>query len=295
MGLDLKNNKKSNQYFRLIFIIYLLTIVLWLYVFEIKKTFDIEDVFFEGMYLLAVLVSLLFIKRLNLLVLNIGWGLFTWGLIIDFLDEFTKEPEFFDTILEGIITITGLLIIAYGFYIHYFQQKRIEKKLSYLADHDSITGSYNRHYFTRTAKQEIDRSRRYGHTIGFMMLDIDRFKEINDRFGHQQGDRILKKVALFLKNQLRTVDKVIRYGGDEFLIVLPESREELESVKERLIRQLKKLNIDEIMTGFPLSLSIGTALWKPDKTESLEDILSLADRRMYQEKRKKTVNQEKKK
>ncbi|HAJ33571.1 MAG TPA: hypothetical protein DCK79_09425 [Candidatus Atribacteria bacterium] len=295
MGLDLKNNKKSNQYFWLIFIIYLLTIVLWLYVFEIKKTFDIEDVFFEGMYLLAVLVSLLFIKRLNLLVLNIGWGLFTWGLIIDFLDEFTKEPEFFDTILEGIITITGLLIIAYGFYIHYFQQKRIEKKLSYLADHDSITGSYNRHYFTRTAKQEIDRSRRYGHTIGFMMLDIDRFKEINDRFGHQQGDRILKKVALFLKNQLRTVDKVIRYGGDEFLIVLPESREELESVKERLIRQLKKLNIDEIMTGFPLSLSIGTALWKPDKTESLEDILSLADRRMYQEKRKKTVNQEKKK
>jgi len=295
MGLDLKNNKKSNQYFRLIFIIYLLTIVLWLYVFEIKKTFDIEDVFFEGMYLLAALVSLLFIKRLNLLVLNIGWGLFTWGLIIDFLDEFTKEPEFFDTILEGIITITGLLIIAYGFYIHYFQQKRIEKKLSYLADHDSITGSYNRHYFTRTAKQEIDRSRRYGHTIGFMMLDIDRFKEINDRFGHQQGDRILKKVALFLKNQLRTVDKVIRYGGDEFLIVLPESREELESVKERLIRQLKKLNIDEIMTGFPLSLSIGTALWKPDKTESLEDILSLADRRMYQEKRKKTVNQEKKK
>jgi len=289
MGLDLKNNKISNQYFWLIFIIYLLTIVLWLYVFEIKKTFDIEDVFFEGMYLLAALVSLLFIKRLNLLVLNIGWDLFTWGLIIDFLDEFTKEPEFFDTILEGIFTITGLLIIAYGFYIHYFQQKRIEKKLSYLADHDSITGSYNRHYFTRTVKQEIDRSRRYGHTIGFMMLDIDRFKEINDRFGHQQGDRILKKVALFLKNQLRTVDKVIRYGGDEFLIVLPESREELGSVKERLIRQLKKLNIDEIMTGFPLSLSIGTAQWKPDKTESLEDILSLADRRMYQEKRKKLL------
>lgn len=118
------------------------------------------------------------------------------------------------------------------------------------------------------------------------MLDIDRFKEINDRFGHQQGDRILKKVALFLKNQLRTVDKVIRYGGDEFLIILPESREELESVKERLIQQLKKQDVDEIMTGFPLSLSIGTALWKPDKTESLEDILNLADRRMYQEKRK---------
>ena len=245
------------------------------------------------MYLFAALVSLLFIKRLKLPALNIGWGLFTWGLIIDFLDEFTKEPELFDTILEGIITTTGLLIITYSFYIHYFQQKRIEKKLAYLANHDSITGSYNRHYFTRIVKQEMDRSRRYGHTIGFMMLDIDRFKEINDRFGHQQGDRILKKVALFLKNQLRTVDKVIRYGGDEFLIILPESKEELENVKERLIRQLKKQDVDENMTSFPLSLSIGTALWKPDKTESLEDVLSLADRRMYQEKRKKTVINEK--
>ena len=136
---------------------------------------------------------------------------------------------------------------------------------------------------------------RYGHSIGLMMLDIDHFKEINDRFGHQQGDRVLKKIALFLKNQMRTVDKVIRYGGDEFLIVLPESVEKLESIKARLIQKLKKQNINKTMANFPISLSIGIALWKSDKTKSLEEVLGLADKRMYQEKEKKYTIQKKKK
>ena len=294
MQLNIWNNKKTNQYFWLIFVSYLITALIWLYAFEIKKSPDIEDVIMEGMYLFAALICLFYIKRLNLFVMNSGWGLFTWGLVIDFLDEFTKEPEFFDTILEGVVIIMGLLIIAYGFYIYYFQQKRTEKKLAYLANHDNITGAYNRHYLARMMPQEIDRSIRYGHTIGLMMIDIDHFKEINDRFGHQQGDRVLKKTALFLKNKMRIVDKVIRYGGDEFLIVLPESREELRSIKNRLIRQLKKKNIDEGITDIPLSLSIGTALWKPDKTENFEDVINLADRRMYQEKEKKLINKEKK-
>ena len=294
MQLNIWNNKKTNQYFWLIFVSYLITALIWLYAFEIKKSPDIEDVIMEGMYLFAALICLFYIKRLNLFVMNSGWGLFTWGLIIDFLDEFTKEPEFFDTILEGVVIIMGLLIIAYGFYIYYFQQKKTEKKLVYLANHDNITSAYNRHYLARMMPQEIDRSIRYGHTIGLMMIDIDHFKEINDRFGHQQGDRVLKKTALFLKNKMRIVDKVIRYGGDEFLIVLPESREELRSIKNRLIRQLKKKNIDEGITDIPLSLSIGTALWKPDKTENFEDVINLADRRMYQEKEKKLINKEKK-
>ena len=287
MQSSIWNDKKTNQYFWLIFISYFITVIIWLYAFELKKSPDIEDVVLEGMYLFTALVSLLFIKRLNLFVLNSGWGLFTWGLIIDFLDEFTKEPEFFDTILEGMVTITGLLIIAYGFYIHYFQQKRTEKKLAYLANHDNITGAYNRHYLSRMIPQEFNRSLRYGHAIGFMMIDIDRFKEINDRFGHQQGDKVLKKIALFLKSQMRNVDKVIRYGGDEFLVVLPESKEELQNIKNRLDRQLKKKKLDTGTDGIPLSLSIGMALWKPDNKENLEEVINLADRRMYEDKEKK--------
>ena len=287
MVLGKKDERQVRRFFWFIFIIYLLTVIFWLYGFEIKKSFDIEDVFFEGLYLLAGFLSLLFIQRLKLMLLNIGWGIFTWGLLIDFLDEFTKEPELFDTIIEGLITVIGLIIITYKFYIFYFQQKKIHKKLAYLANHDTNTGSYNRHYFKHYIQQEVERSKRYGHNIGFIMIDIDRFKEINDRFGHQQGDRILKEINQFLKGQLRSFDKVIRYGGDEFLIILPESKEELSQVKERLADEIKMLNKREAIIDFPLTLSIGTALWNKDINKDVESIIDLADKRMYEEKARK--------
>jgi len=287
MVLGKKDERQVRRFFWFIFIIYLLTVIFWLYGFEIKKSFDIEDVFFEGLYLLAGFVSLLFIQRLKLMLLNIGWGIFTWGLLIDFLDEFTKEPELFDTIIEGLITVTGLIIITYKFYIFYFQQNKIHKKLAYLANHDTNTGSYNRHYFKQYMQQEVERSKRYDHNIGFIMIDIDRFKEINDRFGHQQGDRILKEINQFLKGQLRSFDKVIRYGGDEFLIILPESKEELSQVKERLADEIKMLNKREAIIDFPLTLSIGTALWNKDINKDVESIIDLADKRMYEEKARK--------
>ena len=287
MVLGKKDERQVRRFFWFIFIIYLLTVIFWLYGFEIKKSFDIEDVFFEGLYLLAGFLSLLFIQRLKLMLLNIGWGIFTWGLLIDFLDEFTKEPELFDTIIEGLITVIGLIIITYKFYIFYFQQKKIHKKLAYLANHDTNTGSYNRHYFKQYMQQEVERSKRYGHNIGFIMIDIDRFKEINDRFGHQQGDRILKEINQFLKGQLRSFDKFIRYGGDEFLIILPESKEELSQVKERLADEIKMLNKREAIIDFPLTLSIGTALWNKDINKDVESIIDLADKRMYEEKARK--------
>jgi diguanylate cyclase (GGDEF)-like protein len=280
------NNKYYNHLFGLIILIYLLTVIFWFAKFELKLPFDTSDVFFEGMYLVAAFISLIFIKRLNLKLLHIGWAIFTWGLVIDMLDEFTSEPELYDTIIEGIITITGLILIAYAFYIYYFQQEKMEKELDYMANHDPITGSCNRNYLNTMIKREEKRSRRYNHNIGFMMIDIDHFKEFNDRFGHNVGDKILKSVAIFLNRQLRNIDKVIRYGGDEFLIVLPEAKEDLTKIKERLMKNfnIKGMHEFEVETDFPLSLSIGIALWDPNRKESIDDIINLADKRMYENK-----------
>lgn len=278
----------SKKIFILFIFIYLITIILWFSNFKIKdpSTYDIEDVFFEGLYSLVSFICLILITRLKSAIFNLGWGIFVWGLIINFMDEFTSEPSLFDTEIEGIIITTGLIVITYHIYTFYFQQKKLEKKLTYLATHDPITQAYNRNYFNIMISEEEKRSKRYNHNIGLVMIDIDRFKELNDKFGHRMGDKVLRQVARFLKNQVRSIDRVIRYGGDEFLIVLPEAKEDLSQLKERLIENFKQEQFTEIPSDFHLSLSIGLALWRPEQASSLESMIDLADKQMYQEKAK---------
>jgi len=170
-----------------------------------------------------------------------------------------------------------------------------EAKLARMALHDSLTGVYNRHYFNERIKEEIDRSRRYNHSIGFIMLDVDRFKEINDRFGHLQGDRVLKEVAKVLEKEVRETDIVIRYGGDEFLIVLPETNGEADTVIGRIRQALARQNEEEPIIEFPVTLGVGISHWRPGREKPLEEVLAEADRRMYQDKatRRKNIRREK--
>jgi len=88
------------------------------------------------------------------------------------------------------------------------QRKRYEEKLTYLARHDPLTGVYNRYSLDELLDQEVKRSQRYNHPIDLLMVDVNRFKEINDRFGHQLGDRVLQKVAQLLTEQVRETDIV---------------------------------------------------------------------------------------
>jgi len=160
----------------------------------------------------------------------------------------------------------------------------LQEDLKDQAIHDPLTGAYNRRYFNERIEEELKRSRRYEHPVGFLMMDVDRFKEINDRFGHQMGDRVLQEVAKLLQEQVRTNDLVIRYGGDEFLVVLLETDGGTEVIKERITEAVVKYNETNPLLKFPVRLSIGDAYWGPDEKRAIEEVLAEADRRMYKEK-----------
>lgn len=158
---------------------------------------------------------------------------------------------------------------------------RLQNELKEQAVRDPLTGVYNRRYFNEVVEQELIRSRRYDHPIGFLMIDIDRFKEINDRFGHQTGDRVLQAVADLLVAQVRESDIVVRYGGDEFLVMLIETDGQMDAVVRRIQAAVAEQNRTNELIPFPVSLAIGAAHWDPKGDQPIEKVLSAADRRMY--------------
>ncbi|MBN1857954.1 GGDEF domain-containing protein [Candidatus Bipolaricaulota bacterium] len=165
------------------------------------------------------------------------------------------------------------------------ERREYERRLDYMARHDSLTGVFNRHSMNEILDREEQRARRYNHPIGLLMIDVDRFKEINDRFGHQVGDKVLQAIGELLLKEVRSADYVIRYGGDEFLVVLPETNGETEAVRGRIERAVEHRNTTNELIDFPVTLSIGTAHLNVGDTSSIEDILRLADERMYRAKR----------
>ncbi|MBD3347577.1 MAG: diguanylate cyclase [Candidatus Eisenbacteria bacterium] len=150
---------------------------------------------------------------------------------------------------------------------------------------DPLTGLFNRRYLKNITGQEVERARRYGHRIGFLMVDVDNFKEINDTLGHQVGDLVLRQVSRYLRAMVRATEFVVRYGGDEFLLVMPESGPDGESVILRLQRAFGPWS-EELPTGdIPVRLSMGFDVWEPAEGRSVDEVIASADDLMYEDKK----------
>jgi len=154
---------------------------------------------------------------------------------------------------------------------------------------DPLTGSYNRAYLTEHLPQEIKRATRYERPLSVVLCDIDHFKEVNDNYGHQVGDRVLRKFVQCLTELIRTdVDWLARYGGEEFLIVLPETEvKRAISQAERLRKNVSKRIIEIPKKKLKISASFGVTGFNSDSPESLisyEGLINCADSFMYQAK-----------
>jgi len=179
-----------------------------------------------------------------------------------------------------------LLELLAGYTVEALRRIRLQKELKERATRDPLTGVYNRRYFIEVIAQEMSRSKRHGRPIGYLMLDVNRFKQINDQLGHLVGDKVLQEVGALLHGVVRGEDFVIRYGGDEFLIVLPETNGETNVVERRILEALDRWNkSNSDLLPFPVSLSIGEAHWLPQSRQSIEEVLAEADRQMYERKR----------
>ncbi|MEH6577329.1 MAG: GGDEF domain-containing protein [Amphritea sp.] len=159
-----------------------------------------------------------------------------------------------------------------------------EEELKRLATIDSLTGLLNRRALMEEARKERHRANRSGSVITIAMLDLDHFKRINDSYGHAAGDTVLQNFASILKQQLRVTDYIGRIGGEEFVIVLPETDLDsgyrlIEKIKGRVITQIFQLDDEATIS---ITFSAGVVAW--NREEDFEDVLRQADSKLYQAK-----------
>lgn len=158
-----------------------------------------------------------------------------------------------------------------------FQQHELKERTR----RDGLTGACTRREFFEVGRAELKRARRYGHPLCLLIMDFDHFKQINDRYGHAAGDQVLKVLSRQIMDALRSSDRYYRFGGEEFVIMLPHSeKEEALRVAERIRVLVETRPVGFGDLSIPVTLSIGMARLE-GAGETLDDVVAKADRALY--------------
>ncbi|NNJ98410.1 MAG: diguanylate cyclase [Gammaproteobacteria bacterium] len=222
--------------------------------------------------------------------------------------SFVERPEYGAILLSGIVgkSVMALFYSAsLTFYLR-FLDKPVEheplalndlfdvltyrekyKRLQEASFKDSLTGVYNRALFEKRLREELSKARDTGHTVSLIMIDVDRFKAINDTCGHPEGDRVLTELGSLLMDCCRPTDTPCRYGGEEFALILTNtSAEEAMTLGRRINKRIK----DNVKVGgtagldMPVTVTIGIAEF-PTEVDSAADLIRLSDQRLYKGKK----------
>jgi len=162
---------------------------------------------------------------------------------------------------------------------------RLYARLEKAATTDALTHLANRRNFEEVLEKEMARASRYGHPLSLLMLDIDRFKDVNDTYGHVTGDQVLRRLGEVLRNQLRTTDVPARYGGEEFTVIMPHTpKPHAAAVAERLRTKVEEANLFFTTRLRVLTVSIGVAAF-PSDGSTMDTFVGAADNALYRAKR----------
>jgi|GEM_PF-1088788 len=167
------------------------------------------------------------------------------------------------------------------------ERKRVEEELKRLAHYDILTGAYNRGYGLELLQRQLKLSKRDKSPILLAYSDLDNLKDINDEFGHDEGDRAMVQVAKLFKSILREVDIITRMGGDEFLLIfLDSSLNEIPIIRKRLSNELARVN-QISKKPYKIDFSTGFSTYDPANPQLMDELIRIADQNMYEEKKRK--------
>lgn len=250
-------------------------------------------------------------------------------LIIDTVLLFKNKTKFAQTVFRYLVISLGFTILselAFTFYVdnygfsnlvgHYFKifsfyylYKAIieiglkmpyaiifrelsikDGKLQQLATHDDLTGTYNRRAAFAFLEEQVLSAQRHTKTLTICFIDIDNLKDVNDRFGHHEGDILIKTVSEQILNTIRSEDRLCRIGGDEFLLVFPNcSLDQAQAVLRRIKEELATLSMYN-SKNYTIDFSYGLSVFNPSEHESVDRLIETADNAMYLDKQAKKKN-----
>jgi diguanylate cyclase (GGDEF)-like protein len=165
------------------------------------------------------------------------------------------------------------------------EKQELEARVTYAATHDELTGLYNRNYLNHAGEALLSISKRKQQPLALLFLDLNKFKRVNDNLGHKDGDILLKQVAEEIQNSIRPSDIAVRFGGDEFIILmLIENQQESEIVAQRIQTTIKN-NINKAILDLGFGVSIGIASNTENYQLTLSKLINMADKAMYDSKK----------